>query len=223
MSSSMRIVRVTAAFFLLVGALAATTRADVVFNNFGPGDSFSASGRLLQGESVGTIANVDQAASFTVGSVGALLTGITLGISVEGPPNTGTGPLDVILACRRGRFTGRSAADLAARRQHDRPADRLRLRRRHAPARREYDLLGHRRRQRHLRRRLEFQLHRRRRPHRRPQQQRSLGPCIQTTIVTPSASKGRPAVPEPATLVLVGTALAGMLSCVRRNRVRRSI
>jgi len=83
---------------LLVGTFALNSRADVVFNNFGAGDSFSANGKLVQGESVGTIGNVDQAAAFTIGGPGAYLTGITLGIGVTDPPNSGTGPLDVILA-----------------------------------------------------------------------------------------------------------------------------
>jgi hypothetical protein len=98
MSIIMRFTRVASTFFLLVGALAANSRADVVFNNLGAGDSFSASGRIIQGESVGTIGDVDQAAAFTVGGAGAYLTGITLGIGVNSSPSNGTGPLDVILA-----------------------------------------------------------------------------------------------------------------------------
>ncbi len=97
MSITMHFARISGTL-LLLAALAATSRADIVFNNFGAGDSFSASGRIIQGESVGTIGNVDQAAAFTVGAIPARLTGITLGIGVDGPPNTGTGPLDIILA-----------------------------------------------------------------------------------------------------------------------------
>lgn len=98
MSIAMHVTRFSGTFFLLVGALATNSHADVVFNNFGAGDSFAGGGRLVQGESVGTIGNVDQAAAFTVGGTGAFLTGITLGIGVTAPPNTGTGPLDIILA-----------------------------------------------------------------------------------------------------------------------------
>jgi len=98
MSITMRFANFLGTFFLLVGALVANSHADVVFNNFGAGDAFSATGRILQGESVGTIGDVDQAAAFTVGASPARLTGITLGIGVNGPPNSGTGPLDIILA-----------------------------------------------------------------------------------------------------------------------------
>jgi len=47
MSITMRFARISGTF-LLVAALAATSRADIVFNNFGAGDSFSASGRIIQ-------------------------------------------------------------------------------------------------------------------------------------------------------------------------------
>jgi len=57
-------------------------RADIVFNNFGPSNAFSDNGRLLQGESVGTIANVDQAVAFGVGANSYKLTSISLGISL---------------------------------------------------------------------------------------------------------------------------------------------
>jgi hypothetical protein len=77
--------------------------AAVIFNNFGPGDSFGAVGLLLQGEDVGTIANVDQAASFTVGGNNFLLTSIELGLGVT---DAGAGPLDVILAADAGGEPG---------------------------------------------------------------------------------------------------------------------
>ncbi len=98
MSITMRFTHYSGTFLMLVGVLAASSRADVIFNNLGAGDGFSASGRIIQGESVGTIGNVDQAAAFTVGASAAYLTNITLGIGVDEPPNVGTGPLDVILA-----------------------------------------------------------------------------------------------------------------------------
>jgi PEP-CTERM motif len=113
MSITMRFASFSGTFFLLVGALAVNSQADVVFNNFGAGDAFSASGLILQGESVGTIGNVDQAAAFTVGATPARLTGITLGIGVDGPPNTGTGPLDVILAADAAGLPGAALRTLS--------------------------------------------------------------------------------------------------------------
>jgi hypothetical protein len=87
---------------LLVGSTWLSSAA-VIFNNFGPGDSFGPFGLLLQGEDVGTIANVDQAASFTVGANNYLLTSIELGLGVaEGK----AGPLDVILAADAGGEPG---------------------------------------------------------------------------------------------------------------------
>jgi hypothetical protein len=88
-----------------------TVRADIVFNNFGPGDSFSDSGRLLQGESVGTIANVDQAVQFVVGANNYKLTSISLGIFADTSPNVGTGPLNVILAADSAGLPGASLAN----------------------------------------------------------------------------------------------------------------
>jgi hypothetical protein len=79
-----------------LGTLSAS--ADIIFDNFGPGDSFSATGRILEGENVGQIADVDQAASFTVGSESYFLTTITLGIGVDQPPNAGAGPLGILIA-----------------------------------------------------------------------------------------------------------------------------
>lgn len=94
------------AFSLVVMGLALATRADIIFNNFGPGDSFSDSGRLLQGEAVGTIGNVDQAVSFKVGANSYRLTNISIGIFVDTPPNVGTGPIDILLAQDSGNGPG---------------------------------------------------------------------------------------------------------------------
>jgi hypothetical protein len=69
-----------------LGTLSAS--ADIIFDNFGPGDSFSATGRILEGENVGQIADVDQAASFTVGSESYFLTTITLGWASSSPRTT---------------------------------------------------------------------------------------------------------------------------------------
>ena len=100
-SYTARVVGAVAILGLAVGAQAA-----VVFNNFGPADAFSDSGRLLQGESVGTIGNVDQASSFTVGPDSYFLTSVTLGVFVDTPPNTGTGPLDILVAADAGGSPG---------------------------------------------------------------------------------------------------------------------
>jgi hypothetical protein len=105
MSINMRFNRI-AGTFVLVAAVAATARADVIFNNLGAGDSFSAGGLILEGESVGMTADVDQAAAFTVGGSGAYLTGITLGVGVSDSPVNGSGPLDVILAADSGGLPG---------------------------------------------------------------------------------------------------------------------
>ncbi len=75
-----------------------SAEAAIIFNNFGPGDTFGDGGRILQGPAVGTIGDVNQAASFTVGPTDFLLTTVSLGIHVVSSPTNGTGPLDVVLA-----------------------------------------------------------------------------------------------------------------------------
>ena len=77
------------------------SQADIVFSNLGAGDSFSNSGRLLQGETFGTIGNVDQASTFTVGALSYYLTSLELGLQVNS-----AGPLDVILAADTGGSPG---------------------------------------------------------------------------------------------------------------------
>lgn len=91
--------------FLGLG-LPGSASAATIFDNFGPGNSFSASGRIVQGPAVGTIGDVDQASSFTVGATDFLLTNISLGINVQSPPNVGTGPLDVLLTTDAGGSPG---------------------------------------------------------------------------------------------------------------------
>lgn len=90
---------VAATLGLMASAL--PCRADVVFSNLGVGDSFSGGGRILQGESVGSIGNVDQASSFTVGADSYYLTSLELGLGVSS-----AGPLDVILAADAGGAPG---------------------------------------------------------------------------------------------------------------------
>ena len=98
-------------------------QAAVIFNNFGPGDTFQATGRIVQGPAVGTIGDVDQAASFMTGANPTFLTSISLGMGVSGPPNVGTGPLDVILAADAGGVPGSDPAN--ATHQHKRLGDQV--------------------------------------------------------------------------------------------------
>ncbi len=91
---------------LLVALVSSATDAATIFNNFGPGDTFGNGGRIVQGPAVGTIGDVNQAASFTVGATDFLLTDIYLGIHVDDPPNVGTGPLDILLAADAGGSPG---------------------------------------------------------------------------------------------------------------------
>lgn len=98
------------AILISLSASAIQLRAATIFNDFGPGNSFSDSGRLLQGPSVGTIADVDQAAAFTLGPTGYESISVRLGIYADAPPNTGTGPLDVIIASDAGGVPGTALA-----------------------------------------------------------------------------------------------------------------
>jgi hypothetical protein len=99
MNKNLYLVVVSAALL----SLSSDARADVIFNNFGPGDTFPNSGRLLQGEAVNNIGNVDQAVGFTVPpSNNYDLTDIRIGIGVFDSPINGAGPLDIILAADAG-------------------------------------------------------------------------------------------------------------------------
>ncbi len=93
-----------------LAASAIQLQAATIFDDFGPGNSFSDGGRLLQGPSVGTIADVDQAAAFTLGPTGYESISVWLGIYADTPPNTGTGPLDVIIASDAGGVPGTALA-----------------------------------------------------------------------------------------------------------------
>lgn len=104
MSRYSRLVLAIGTVSLLGSSLVAN--GDIIFNNFGPGDSYDVSGRLLQGESVGTIGNVDQAVSFTVGAISYDLTSVSVAIGATAPPNIGTGPVDIILATDVGGLPG---------------------------------------------------------------------------------------------------------------------
>ncbi|HJQ78936.1 MAG TPA: choice-of-anchor R domain-containing protein [Lacipirellulaceae bacterium] len=81
------------------------SHADIVFNNFGPSDAFGNSGLLLQGPDVNTIGDVNQAAAFTVGPTGALLTSVQLGVT-SGGPGPATGPVNVVVAADAANLPG---------------------------------------------------------------------------------------------------------------------
>jgi hypothetical protein len=94
---------------LLCAATAVRSQADIIFSNFGPGLSFPVVGRILQGELVNNIGNIDQAASFINGPTTAFVTDVKLGIYVDSPENSpfdGRGPLDIIIASDAGGLPG---------------------------------------------------------------------------------------------------------------------
>lgn len=86
---------------------AVDARAAIIFNNFGPGDDFANGGRVVDGGGApGSIGNIDQAASFTVGATDQMADTISLGIWVNEAPNVGTGPVDIVLAADTGAGPG---------------------------------------------------------------------------------------------------------------------
>ncbi len=86
---------------LLASFVVSATAHAQLFNNFGAGDTFKATGRVLQGPGVGTIGDVNQANQFTVGSVDSVFLGAVLGIN-----STATGQIDVIIAADAGDTPG---------------------------------------------------------------------------------------------------------------------
>ncbi len=103
MSTILRCTMASAAMFAV--SLFSAARADIIFNNFGAGDTFGNSGLLLQGPAVGTIGDVNQAAAFTVGATDVILTSVQLGINTGGT-GPGTGPIDVLLAANAAGLPG---------------------------------------------------------------------------------------------------------------------
>lgn len=101
----MRVTRIAVLASCLM-ALTSACQAATIFNNLGPGDTFSVGGRVVQGPDVGTIGDVNQGSSFTVGSTDHYLTSLTLGISVMNPPQDGPGPIDIVLAADAGGAPG---------------------------------------------------------------------------------------------------------------------
>lgn len=78
---------------LTLACLVSAAHADVIFNNFAPGDIHSDFGRVVQGEAVGMIGDIDQASSFESGPLDHFVTSVTLGIWANQ-----AGPIDVLIA-----------------------------------------------------------------------------------------------------------------------------
>jgi PEP-CTERM motif len=107
MTATSRFASIVVTAFVVL--LSSVSHAAIVFDNFGPGFSFPDVGRILQGELVGNIANIDQAASFINGPSTVFVTDVKLGIYVDSPANSpfdGRGPLDVIIASDAGGLPG---------------------------------------------------------------------------------------------------------------------
>ena len=67
---------------VLVAFASSFATADVVYNNLGPGDTFSVGGRILVGPDNGAFGDINQAASFSVGPTAHYLTDVVLGLGV---------------------------------------------------------------------------------------------------------------------------------------------
>jgi hypothetical protein len=94
---------------ILSSQIATPSRATIVFSNFDTGLTFPEFGRVLEGEAVGNIANIDQAASFINGPYTTFVTDVKLGIYVDSPaksPFDGRGPLDIIIAADNNGLPG---------------------------------------------------------------------------------------------------------------------
>ncbi len=89
-----------ASAWVLVACLAA--EGEIIFNKLAPMNDSQAVGRIVQGESNGTIGNVDQVSSFTAETNDYFLMGLNLGNNDAGPPSSGVGPLDVLLSADTG-------------------------------------------------------------------------------------------------------------------------
>ena len=72
--------------FLLLAFASFSARADVVYNNLGPGDTFSVTGGILIGPDDGSFGDINQAASFSVGPTAHFLTNVVLGLGVTDTP-----------------------------------------------------------------------------------------------------------------------------------------
>lgn len=201
---------------VFVGAVATCAQADTVFSNFGPFDAFGDSGLLLQGPDANTIGDVNQAAAFTVGPTSYLLTGIDIGINSGGPGDS-TGPIDIVLAADAGGLPGAALQNsvdniavegkqiasgsypgsllLAANTTYWVIADAEG----HFDGGWNFNSIGETGPTAGQTEGFEWNAH-------NPEQRFAF------------RVEGRPAVPEPASLITLGIALAGMLSCTRRTR-----
>jgi hypothetical protein len=81
--------------FLLATLATSSVQAEIIFNNLGPGDTFSASGRILIGPTAGVFSDINQAASFSVGPTAHFLTDVVLGLGVNEYPSKPFGPSTV--------------------------------------------------------------------------------------------------------------------------------
>ena len=76
----------SAVMFFLMAFATSSAFADVVYNNLGPGDTFSAGGRILTGPDNISFSDINQAASFSVGPTAHYLTDVVLGLGVRDTP-----------------------------------------------------------------------------------------------------------------------------------------
>lgn len=92
---------------LMCSLAASAAHAADFFNNFGPGNSFTDGGLVLQGPSVGTIGKIDQANAFTTDGNGYLLDSVSLGVFADtGPTIVSTDGLKIQIATDAGGLPG---------------------------------------------------------------------------------------------------------------------
>ena len=73
--------------FFLATLATSSVQSEIIFNNLGPGDTFSASGRILIGPTAGVFSDINQAAPFSVGPTAHFLTDVVLGLGVNEYPS----------------------------------------------------------------------------------------------------------------------------------------
>ena len=86
--------------FFLLSFAASSAFADVIYNNLGPGDTFSFSGRILTGPDHISFGDINQAASFSVGPTAHYLTDVVLGLGVRDTPASPFVPSSVNVVVR---------------------------------------------------------------------------------------------------------------------------
>ncbi len=92
---------------LAIAFAGVSAQATVIYDNFGPGNSAGPIGLIVQGPSVGTIADVDQAVQVTLGATAYTLTDVLLGLSAG---SQGGGGIRVIIAADSGGLPGAELA-----------------------------------------------------------------------------------------------------------------